>query len=244
MNSTYTDEEIERCTISGRNEIIFHLRELIRHGGRIAVSFDEGRNGFLTILVDVSEVDGILYFDIGGSTEINSAFLHAKRYLFSAVTDGIRIQFSTAQAVEMSYGDQQVFAVRLPKSLLRLQRRNLFRISLPGSKPCLCRIRRGTPGERALQIHDISIGGIGIVSNEPLEFEAGDVLENCAIDLRDSGMLLVSLEVRHVNARELRAGKQVWNMGCQFVNLSGSYEALIQRLMVRVESERRALLPG
>jgi len=244
MNNAYTEEEIERCTISGRQEIIFQLRELIRNGERVSITFDEGRQGFLTILIDVSEADGYLYFDIGGSAEINSAFLRAKRCTFTSVVGGIRIQFATRQAEEMQFNDEQVFAVRLPKTLLRLQRRELFRVQLPASKPFICRMRRGLQNELALQLRDISVGGIGILSVEKPDFEPLEILENCSIDLRDSGVLAVTLEVRHIHSKENRVGRQLWHTGYEFVDLSGVNEALIQRLMVRLEAERRALLPG
>ena len=244
MNNTYTDDEIERCTLTGRREIAFLLRELIRRGERISVTFDSGKQSFLTVLIDLSADEKNLYFDIGGSDETNRAFLRAGQCIFTSVVDGIRIQFAAAQVRETLLHGEQVFAVPCPERLLRLQRRNTFRIQLPSSKPYICRIRRGSPQEKALPLHDISLGGIGILSTEMLEFEATEVLENSWIDLRDSGALALRLEVRYVTALESRTGKPLWHMGCQFLKLSALNETLIQRFMARVEAERRALLAG
>ena len=244
MSNTYTEEEIERCTLTDRQEIIFYLRELIKHGDRVSLTFDEGRLGFLTILLDVGEEDGYLYFDIGGSTELNNAFLRARRYVFASVIDGIRIQFTTGQAVQTSYGGGKAFAVAIPETMLRLQRRQFFRISLPSTKPCICRLRRNSPRELALTLRNISMGGVGLVSNEKLDFETLEIIENCSVDLRENGVLFVTLDVRYVYSNEIRAGKHRWYMGCRFVDLSASYEALIQRMMVRIEAEQRALLAG
>ncbi|HJV92976.1 MAG TPA: flagellar brake protein [Azonexus sp.] len=241
MNNTYTDEEIERCTLRGVREIAFQLRGLIKQGERISVTFDGGQQSFLTVLIDVSEDNAHLYFDVGGSDEINRAYLRADHCVFTSVVNGIRIQFSAPQGREAKLRGERVFAAPVPKSLLRLQRRDVFRLQLPSAKPYICRIRRGTPEEKELPLHDISIGGIGILSYEKLEFEPLEVLENCWIDLRDSGALALALEVRYINPLESRTGKQLWHMGCRFLKLSALNETLIQRFMGRLEAERRAM---
>ena len=241
MNNTYTSEEIEQCTLTEHREIFFQLRGLIKQGERISVVFDSGRQSFLTVLIDISEDEKHLYFDIGGSDETNRAFLRAEQCSFTSIVDGIRIQFPAEQGREATLRGESVFAVPMPESLLRLQRRDCFRLQLPSSKPYICRIRRGTPQEKALPLHDISLGGVGILSTEVLEFEQMEVLENSWIDLRDSGALALMLEVRYVTPMESRTGKPLWHLGCQFLNLSALNETLIQRFMGRLEAERRAL---
>ncbi len=64
MDNTYSDEELERCTLHSPREVIFQLRGMIKRGDRVTVLFQEGRQSFLTVLLDVSEDKGLLYFDI------------------------------------------------------------------------------------------------------------------------------------------------------------------------------------
>ena len=244
MANPYSDEDYERCTLSSRREILFQLRNLIRQSTRVSISFDEGRQSFLTVLIDVSEAENELYFDIGGSEETNRAFLKAERSLFAAVIEGIRLQFSARRASMATWSNERVYAVALPNTMVRLQRREAFRLQLPTSKPYICRIRRGTADENALPINDISVGGIGALVAEQLHYESFELLENCWIDLREFGMLVVTLEVRYVLAKECRTGKTLWHMGCRFVKLTPLYDTMIQRFMVHIEVERRALSAG
>lgn len=244
MDRTYTDDEIERCTLRNRREIVFQLRTLIKRGERVSVLFSEGKHSFLTVLIDVSEENDQFYFDIGGSPETNQAFLKVERCTFSAIVDGIQIQFSAKQSRETTLRGERVFAVALPQSMLRLQRRDYFRLQLPTAKPYICRVHRGTSRETALPLHDISVGGAGFLSPQPLDYEQLEQLENCWIDLRESGMLTVTLEVRYVNPLESRTGKPLWHLGCQFVKLSPANETLVQRFMARIEAERRAMAAG
>lgn len=241
MSNTYTDEDIERCTLSGSREVLFQLRSLIKHSERVSVTFDEGRQSFLTVLIDVSTDSGQLIFDIGGSEETNRAFLKAERSLFAGVLEGIRVQFYTRQARMTTLNGEQVFTVDLPTSILRLQRRDAFRLHLPTIKPFLCRVRRGSEHERTLPLRDISVGGIGTQVTEQLAYDPMERLENSWIDLRESGIFMVTLEVRYIRSTESRAGKPLWHMGCRYLNLSPHDETLIQRFMARIEAERRAL---
>ena len=244
MDNTYTDEEIERCTLHNRREIVFQLRGMIKRGDRVSVIFQEGKQSFLTVLIDIAENDGLLYFDIGGSSEINQAYLKATHSTFSTFIDGIRLQFPAVQGRETKLKGERVLAVPIPKTLLRLQRREVFRLQLPSAKPYTCRIRRGTPEETLLPLHDISVGGIGIHATQPLEYAPLEKLESCWIDLADNGMLNVTLEVRYVHPIESRTGKSFWHLGCRFVDLSPASETQIQRFMARIEAERRALSAG
>lgn len=241
MSLTHSEEDFERCTLNSRREILFQLRSLIRQSERIAVSCDEGKQSFLTVLIDVSEENDSLYFDIGGSEENNQAFIKSERCLFSGVVGGIRIQFSGKRPRITTLDGEQVFAIALPKSLLRLQRRDAFRLQLPSSRPYICRIRHGTREEMALPLYDISVGGLGIQVAVNPEFEPMAQFKDCRIDLREAGIFSVTLEVRYIMVTESRANKPLWHIGCRFLNLSLLNETLIQRFMARIEAVRKTL---
>ncbi len=244
MENNYSEEEIERCTLTNPHEIVFQLKSLIKRGDRVSVIFQEGRQSFLSVLLDVSAAEGLVYFDIGGSNEINQAFLKTENCTFTTFVEGIRIQFAGKQCRETKLRGEPAFAAQIPRSMLRLQRREVFRLQLPSTKPFTCRVRRGSPQEALLPLHDISVGGVGILSTTPLDYSQLERLDNCWIDLRESGMINATLEVRYVNAMESRTGKTLWHMGCKFVDLPPSDETLIQRFMARIEAERRALAAG
>jgi c-di-GMP-binding flagellar brake protein YcgR len=237
------EEDVERCTLTGSREIVFQIRELIRRRERVSVIFQEGRRSFLTILLDVSPNEGLFYFDIGGNDEINQAFLQADLCAFSTFIEGVRIQFSVKGCRKVRWRGEAAFAAPLPQTLLRLQRREMFRLQLPGAKPFTCGVRR-TSGEDLLPLHDISIGGVGVLSISSLAHAQMEVLENCRIDLRENGMIHCALEIRHVHRAEARTGKPLWRMGCRFLILRPADEMQIQRFMARLEAGQRMLASG
>lgn len=242
--NSYSEQDIERCTLTNLNEIVFHIKSLIKRRDKISVIFQEGRLSFLTILLDVAPQAGVFYFDIGGSKEINQSFLKVESCMFATSIDGIRLQFSVKGCHQATWNGETVFAAQLPTAMLRLQRRETFRVSLPSLNPFNCRIRRGTPREELLPIHDISVGGIGILSSTPLEYEPTETLDNCWIDLHENGMIQCKLDVCYVIVLESRTGKPLWRMGCKFVDLRAADEMQIQRFMAHIEADRRALTSG
>jgi c-di-GMP-binding flagellar brake protein YcgR len=237
MNALHPDEDLERCTLSAPTDILFELRNLARQNERVTVSFDEGRRSFLTIVLDASEKE--LYFDIGGSDEINAAFLKSERAAFVGFAGGIRTQFLVTQARVVNFEGKPAFAAALPKSVLRVQRREAFRLQVPGAAPYRCRIRKSEE-TITLPLYDISVGGVGfMVPTRPKLLET-ERLQNCRIDLREGGLLSVTLEVRYVREVQSRLEKSLWHVGCEFIKLSPLNETLIQRFMARIEAERRA----
>ncbi len=241
MNPSDTEKDLERCTMRGTREILFQLRTLIRHGNRLSVIFDEGRQSFLTVLMDISPDESLLYFDVGGSEEINRTFLNGQRCLFVGVVDGIRLQFSGENQSQINEGGETFFAVRIPKSFLRVQRREAFRLQLPALKPYICRLQRGSLEELTLPIYDISTLGIGIQVFQKPKFEVMARLENCWLDLRESGTFQVLLEVRYISELENPSRKTLWHIGCKFIDLPPAAETMIQRFMGKIEIERRAM---
>ena len=53
-----------------------------------------------------------------------------------------------------------------------------------------------------------------------------------------------SLEVRNQQQSALRSGEQVLRAGCYFVGIPAAHQAMIQRYIIRIDRERRALVRG
>ena len=245
MSATYSAEDIKRCTLTGRRDILFQIRSLIRQNPRVSVAFDNGKHTFLSVLIEVSADETLLFFDRGGSEKLNRVFLQTERCQFLGDTNGIRIQFITSKPqLKRLPSGEEVFAVPMPASMLRLQRRDAFRLSLHSAKPYFCCFNTTVPNQNRLAISDISIGGVGFTLTSRPSFESMQQIEKNTIDLREFGVLQVALEIRYVFPGKNRQKKPVWYMGCRFVKLSSSAENAIQRFMAKIEVERRALSAG
>jgi len=55
------------------------------------------------------------------------------------------------------------------------------------------------------------------------------------------GNIVATMEIRNVFEVTLRNGLKSKRAGCQFINLSANMQSMIQRYIIKVERERRAM---
>lgn len=238
-----SEAEIEaRFHITGRTSVQFTLAGYARNSESFSVQFGAGES-FLSVLLDVDVDEGELIFDCSGSSETNRRFLDSDRVVFVGRPGGVPVQFETGRAREVSLRGGKAFAVDLPSRLIRLQRREYFRVETPRVKPLMFFGR--LPGGALLKLpaHDISVSGIGLNADAlPDDLVMESVLENCHLMLPgETKELFFAAIVRRIVEMETRSGTRYWRVGLEFRNLSTGDETRIQRYIDRLERERREL---
>jgi c-di-GMP-binding flagellar brake protein YcgR len=230
--------------LHARVDIAAVLRDLVRSRELASVHFVGGQDTLLTPLLAVDPAADAIVFDCSGSARINQSLMRASRLLFIASHDKVKIRFTTGPARVVQHEARDAFAVRLPDSMLRLQRREFYRLLAPVARPvrCVIPVDRGN-GVRSIEtrLHDISQGGVALVAQPgDLPGEIGALYPNCRIVLPEVGNLMVSLRTANMLTMTLLNGKQMQRVGCQFVRPSMAALALVQRYMMRLERERKS----
>lgn len=233
-----------------KTEILFVLRAIVQKGALITVYFDQGDSFLLTSLLEVSADGNALVFDYGIDDEMNSKALNAATLTFTTSLDRVKIQF-VLHRFELTQKDgRPAFRSDLPETLLRLQRREYYRLTTPVAEPLQCSLTLtrddGSSLVVASPLLDISGGGIGLMlpPDSVDEFPVGKVLADCRVAIPDEGTIAVTLCIRNAFDVVTKAGTRYLRIGCEFVNLPGSRMAAIQRYITRVERERKARLSG
>ncbi len=237
-------EEDDRYQLSGPTTIAYALNDLIHRGELVTVVFDHGNGMILTALLAADADEETLVFDWGGSEQENQRLLASERNIFVAKPDGIKVQFVTGRAAETVFGDGKAFVTNLPERVVRLQRRESFRIRTPLGRPLICRLwpENGAPID--LPVRDLSVGGAGLsYSGARAPFEAGQIFPRCRIDLPEVGEISCTAEVRHVTAGSPLSGAPSAIIGLRFRELTQPMQARIQRYTVSLERARREMSP-
>lgn len=241
-----SEAEIEdRFHIVGTRPVAFLLAGYVREGTQFSVQFRGDSQMFLTRLLAVQVEQGKFIFDCSGSPEVNRAFLNSERAVFVGRPDNIHVQFTIGAASETTLSGGKAFIARLPEHVVRLQRREAFRIETPRVKPLQFYGRLPDGNLLNLPAHDISVAGIGLnaTSLPELELVPGMRLSPCRFVLPDDPHdLHFSATLAHVTEQESRSGQRHWRIGLRFDKLTPVEEARIQRYIVRVERERHELL--
>ena len=152
------------------------------------------------------------------------------------------------QAEACIYENLPAFLIDLPTSVIRLQRREFYRVPTPLTAPVSCIVpytKEGVTTDIATTLHNISGGGISIVDEKKLLGTAiGLTYDNCKIDLPGSGVITVSLQVRNVLELTLTNGKSINRLGCEFIRPSNGTLAVVQKYITKIEREQNAKATG
>ena len=164
--------------------------------------------------------------------------------MFVCSPDGVKTQFVTSAARKVMLDSGPAFEVDLPEQVIKLQRREFFRIQTPVSNPVSCHIADYPGRPLDLVLFDISLGGCSLWLPAPHApgFDLGQKYQNCSFELKPLGSLRVGIEIRHRLTTQLRNGNEAVRAGCAFLNMTPSSETLVQRYVGQLERERRALV--
>jgi c-di-GMP-binding flagellar brake protein YcgR len=233
--------------LHSKTEIRAVLRSIIQNEARITAHFDQGRSLFLTSMLALRSDNTEIIFDVGGNEEVNSKALRADNLIFTVLVDKVKIQFGLDRLQRVVYQGRPAFVGAVPDDLLRLQRREFFRLSTPLVTPIRLRTTL-EPGAQDFDVSllDISGGGVGLMVPPDMAslLEKGLMLENCKISLPSEGLLIVWLCVRNLFDVTTRNGAHYSRVGCEFVNISAAQLSNVQRYIIQVERERKARLNG
>lgn len=236
--------ELAQYLLHSPQEIAQVLRGIAKSTELVTAYFDHGEQFFLTSVVSVQPGGNALFLDYGIDEETNQRALQASRLVFVTSQDRVKVQFATGPMQSVEFNGRPAFRTQLPTSLLKLQRREYYRLATPIRARLTCFLASST-GNMEVSVTDISIGGAGLSglpNNLPLEL--GQVFTGCRIALPEEGTILTALEVRSVQDVTLRNGETVRRAGCSFIGLPASQQAMIQRYITRTERERVALIKG
>lgn len=232
--------------LSTRLEVLFVLRTMIKRGCMATVYFNQGRSFFLTCLLALGSDERSLLMDIGSDEASNREALQATRLIVTTSLDSVKIQFALPGLRETSCAGRPAFLAAVPETLLRLQRREYFRLEMPLADPVRCQvpIRVGDGSAHALDLIllDISGGGLSLMvpTGAAAHFEAGTVYPDCRLEIPGENVIAVTLGVRNSFTIIPRTGQEYLRVGCEFINLPGTRLTMIQRYITRIERERKA----
>jgi c-di-GMP-binding flagellar brake protein YcgR len=247
LASDYEQEDMEPYRVRSRREIISLLRNIGERNQLVRMVINNGADTVVTSILDVDESDDTVMLDCAPTATMNHRVLESESLAFETVLDSIRILFDAPGIDSITYDNLPAFVIPLPQSLIRLQRREFYRVPTPLTNPVTCTIPVKTE-DQVIQVnatlHNISGGGISIVDEKKLiDPTFGQIYDNCRINL-PGGPITVSLQIRNLLELTLTNGKSIHRLGCQFVNPSNGTLAAVQKYITKLEREQNARTTG
>lgn len=233
-------EDRGRYLVSHPREIQRYLAEIMDGKTLVAIYGKNGKDFVLSTLLAIDDKQGFIMLEQGVDPTMNAMLLGSGHCTFATTHDQVHIQFSCDRVEAAMFGKEPAFRVPMPSEILRLQRREYYRLGTSVINPVKCMINTST-GLMETVVVDISIGGVGVLAyQEAGRLNAGEVHQGCRLALPGTGEFALSLAVRTTFDVTLKNGRLTHRAGCQFIDLPPSVETAIQRYIIRVERERRA----
>lgn len=236
--------DFDKYFLAGRTEVLFYLRAMQQKGALISLYPGEGPRSFLTTLLAIEENPDALIFDVSRHDAENDAAVASRRPVFITQLEKVRMQFTVPKLEHVVYEGGPALRCAYPERLLRLQRRDYFRLTAPINPRihCVLPLRDESGQEQAIDIKllDISAGGVAVlVPPIGVSFVPDAVFHNARMALPELGEITASLVVRNVFAITQRDGTTHMRAGCEFVNLPAKMAAVLQRFIMKLERERK-----
>ncbi|OIQ86302.1 flagellar brake protein YcgR [mine drainage metagenome] len=239
------EDDYSKYEVHSQTEVISILRGMMQQGSLITFYFNQGYDFLLTSLIDISADGRTLIFDYGSNMEMNRRALQVDKINCVSSKEKVKIQFVLHGVDPVKFEGRDAFLGDVPASLVRLQRREFYRMSMPVANPIKCQIpilqQDGSIRKAEAVLVDISGGGVGLtVPPDEGIFKVGAEFANVSINLPNVGLISATLRVRNLYDVTMPSGKIHQRAGCQFLKLPGPMMTLIQRYIIQVERERKS----
>jgi c-di-GMP-binding flagellar brake protein YcgR len=231
--------EHHRYLTKSRLEIRRILNSIMEQGATLSTPV--GGDDLITSIVAVDEDEDCLLFDSAQQHQHNENALEQEQLFWSTSLEKIKIQFGCPPIEFTEHEGRRVLKTEIPRELMRLQRREYYRMSTPINPPIKCTLntRRGaTAVTLELKVLDISCGGVSMVTPPEVFAPELGAVYSCIVDLPGKP-LRAHVQARNAFMTTLDNGKVTERSGFAFVNLTENQLSTIQRYIMDLERQRK-----
>lgn len=234
------ESELDRFRVRDKPTIQRILSDLARHQRQATIYFNAGQEFLLSAVVDYIPAAERLYLDCGTNQQVNQRLLRANKAVAVSTHNQVPIRFSIEHLAIVERQGYPTFLVAQPQTLIRMQRREFFRVATPLAHPLVCRIDTVNGSTFQATVVDISLGGMALLGHPEMPEEmhvVGEQIPRCRIELPGQGSIETAFEVRNLYSSDDRS-KRV-QIGCEFRHLDSRMTARLQRYINKVQLEQR-----
>lgn len=234
--------------VQSRREIISLLRALSENKQLIRILIEATGESAVTSVLDIDDEAGVVILDTSTDPEVVARLTSSDNLSFETVLDRIRILFFTHHIEECVHDNLPALQMTIPLHLIRLQRREFYRVPTPIRNPVHCTIHIvSEDGKNSVTVPLQNVSGGGIAINDEkhlLDRTVGKIYPDCQIYLPDNTVVITTLQIRNVIDIHIDQGKSIQRIGCVFIGLPKAMLASIQRYITRLERDQNAKSTG
>lgn len=243
-------EDLSPYQVQSPREIVALLRKLNESNQLIRMVTSSGAEPIVTSILAVDDTSDMVVLDCGANETVNRQIASSENISFETALEHIRILFFSQKIDECLYDDLPAFSMSIPTNMIRLQRREYYRVITPIANPVKCKIQipQSTDGMESVVsvvLQNVSGGGVAIVDDKRLlDATVGRIYRDCRIDLPGGTLVIATLQIRNVQEVRGPNGRTMIRLGCLFVELPKPMLSAVQRYITKLEREHYARTTG
>ena len=240
-NPVPTVEEVDKLRVDSNIEIIYILRSMMKANALTTLTFGNSDGFILTNIIDIDLKHQEIIFDYGTDLASNRCALKADKFNVFTLLNRVEIQFVCTDIEKIKFEGKSAFRARIPECLLRLQKREHYRIDIPADRRLMCKVPLPEGGYAEVVLHNISRGGLAFLDpDHKVNFESGVDYQGCLLDLPGIGAIKLNLQVKSVSEITQRGGVRCLRAGLQFhEDTEERTLSMIQRYVMQLQMERK-----
>jgi c-di-GMP-binding flagellar brake protein YcgR len=226
------------------------LRSIGERNQLLRITVDDETEAIVASILKIDEPHGLVIFDSVPGALQNQRILHSDNISFETLLEHIRILFFVTKIDSCMFENLPAFCFAIPTSLIRLQRRDFYRVLTPLANPICCTITiPHEVGEGAntvvVALQNVSGGGIAILDEKrQLDPTIGRIYKDCRIELPGGTLIVTTLQIRNLQDITLANGETIRRLGCLFIDLPKSMMSAVQRYITKLERQQNAKATG
>jgi c-di-GMP-binding flagellar brake protein YcgR len=232
--------------VASRREISTLLTSVGEKKQLVRMLIDGQFDTCVTAILEVSS--DRVFLDCSIDPQQNQLILANGGVAFETTLDNIRILFFSEQVVQCEHKERPALQIKLPSNLVRLQRREYYRMTMPLNDPVMVTVPSLPDMGDAINVFpliNISCGGVAFFDHQRLlRNTIGQNYAACLIELPNVDTVNVTLQIRTSQDLTLLNNKPNRMIGCSFVDMTQPIMASVQRYITKLERERNARSKG
>jgi c-di-GMP-binding flagellar brake protein YcgR len=232
------EDDKEQYLKRGPLAVLGVLRDLQENQTPIMVT--HGRGQFITRLLHADKES--MVFDFGSNDYDNQLAKDAHDLHISAETRGAKVELALSSLRLSEYEGLPAFSADLPELLWMIQRREFFRVMAPLNPVFYCYITwPDGSGESRMRLQDLSLGGIGVLSDSvlPETLKDGDSIKQLRVEMEEYGRFEVDVQLIAIGKRSVVGNKNETivnpRLSFRFLSLNASQERALQQVIFSLE---------
>ena len=228
-----------------------YLTDIFKHKCIITAHFGENNASFLTAILELDVKNSIIKVDCAPAEHLNQQLLNSAKVLFRTQIDGIKVSFSGKSIKKTKIGDHHAFEMPLPDAIFWMQRRQFYRVKIPLSHTgSFCEIAFQDESEHEFpsirtekfRLNDIGINGFAFLNPHPYlnqQFQYDIAFNGAKLFLHEGPNSVVGFVIKDVTEIKVNTTSTQQRIGCQFSDITPSFESGIQRYMQDIERQMK-----